>query len=322
MCTSISWLSRDHYFGRNLDLEQGFGENVVITPRNYTQAHSKAFPTNKYAMIGMATVIDGYPLYYEATNECGLSMAGLNFPGNAHYVPPTEGRDNIPSFALIPWLLGRCQNTQAATSLLRSTVITNEAFSPQLPASPLHWIISDRKQSVVVEQTTEGLKLYDDPVGVLTNNPPFPYHQYNLANYMSLSPEKPVNRMSGTIELTPYSLGMGALGLPGDLSSGSRYVRAAYTKLNATTPETEDQAVSQFFHILDTVAQTDGCTKTPIGFEKTLYSSCCNTVKGIYYYTTYDNRQITGIKMTEASKTAAQLQQFPLRTQQSIHFEN
>ena len=322
MCTAISWLSRDHYFGRNLDLEQGYQENVVITPRNYKTQGAKVFPENQFAMIGMATVIDGYPLYYEATNECGLSMAGLNFPGNAHYEMPTEGKTNIPSFYLIPWLLGRCRNTEAATSLLDTVMITNEAFSPQLPPSPLHWLLSDRSRSVVVEQTTEGLKVYEDPVGVLTNNPPFPYHMHNLANYMSLSPQAPRNQLSQRIALTPYSLGMGAFGLPGDLSSASRFVRAAFTKENACKVDNEAQAVSQFFHILDTVAQTDGCTQTPRGYEKTLYSSCCNTTRGIYYYTTYDNRQITAIQMTEDAKHAKALQQFPLRTQPNILFEN
>ena len=322
MCTAISWRGKDHYFGRNLDLEHSYKENVVITPRNYKTQSGKPFPENQYAMIGMATVVDEYPLYYEATNEWGLSMAGLNFPGNAHYKAPVQGKENIPSFELIPRLLGRCRNIEAATSLLRTAVITEEAFSLQLPPTPLHWLMSDRSRSLVIEQTADGLHLYEDPVGVLTNNPPFPYHEYNLANYMALSPEAPVDRLSREIALTPYSLGMGAYGLPGDLSSGSRFVRAAFTKLNALPGETEEESVNQFFHILGSVVQTEGCTKTPIGYEKTLYSSCCNTQKGIYYYTTYSNRQITGIQMTEAAKSAKKLQQFPLRTRPNILMEN
>ena len=99
MCTAICYRSNNSYFGRNLDLHCGYGEGVVITPRNYEIKMRCEKPIRShYAMIGMATVVEGFPLYYEATNEMGLSMAGLNFPGNAHYFPMTERKDNIASF--------------------------------------------------------------------------------------------------------------------------------------------------------------------------------------------------------------------------------
>ena len=177
MCTAISYKTADHYFGRNLDLERSSGECVVVTPRNFIFDFRRADTlSSHYSMIGMATVVGGYPLYYEATNEKGLSMAGLNFPDNADYKPYTEGRDNITPFELIPWILGKCADTAEAKELLYGTNILNEAFSEELPLSPLHWIISNRKRSIVVESVTDGLKIYDDPIGVLTNNPTFDYH--------------------------------------------------------------------------------------------------------------------------------------------------
>ena len=96
MCTAIRYCKGDHYFGRNLDLPKGFSEEVTITPRNYPfHFRNGLHLLHHHAMIGMATISGGYPLYYEATNEKGLSMAGLNFPGNAVYLPRTACKDNI-----------------------------------------------------------------------------------------------------------------------------------------------------------------------------------------------------------------------------------
>ena len=102
MCTAISYKNGDAYFGRNLDLERGYGEQVVITPRQYRFTMRHGAPIiHHYAMIGMAAVADGYPLYYDATNEMGLSMAGLNFPGNAVYHSYDPCKDNIAPFECI-----------------------------------------------------------------------------------------------------------------------------------------------------------------------------------------------------------------------------
>ena len=103
MCTAISLRTSDHYFGRNLDLEYCYTESVVITPRNFTLTFRHKLPLKKHlAMIGMAYVCDGYPLYYDATNEAGLSMAGLNFPEYADYKPAAARKDNSTPFEFIP----------------------------------------------------------------------------------------------------------------------------------------------------------------------------------------------------------------------------
>jgi choloylglycine hydrolase len=323
MCTAISFLSKDHYFGRNLDLEYSYAEKVTITPRHFPLQFRHRPPLSvHYAMIGMATVAEGYPLYYEATNEKGLSMAGLNFPGNAFYHPPLTGKDNIASFEFIPWILGQCDSVEQAKTLLECIQLTDTAFNDTFAPSPLHWMICDRNSSLVVESMQDGLHVYEDPVGVLTNNPPFPYHMHRLSDYIGLSREEPKNSFSAQLELKPYSRGMGAMGLPGDLSSSSRFVRAAFTKLNSVCEENEAASVSQFFHILASVAQQNGCVRVNGAFEKTLYSSCCNTDQGIYYYTTYNNSQITAIRMLEKNMKEKNLTTFQLVDTQQIHYEN
>lgn len=323
MCTAVSFLSGDHYFGRNLDLEYRYQESVTITPRNYEFPFrtEQSIPVH-FAMIGVATVADGYPLYYDAANEAGLAMAGLNFPGNAFYGSKKPDMYNITPFELIPWVLSQCKTVTAAEALLRKTNLLGLNFSPSYPLSDLHWIISDRTASITVEPLKDGLILTENPVGVLTNNPPFDYHLHNLKNYLSLSERDPENRFAPGLPLKPYSRGMGAMGLPGDLSSASRFIRAAFTKLHSVRPQEESDSVNQFFHILGSVAQQEGCVKVGNHYEKTIYSSCCNTKKGIYYYTTYKNSQITSVHMHREQLDRADLISYPLRNTPQIIAEN
>ena len=298
MCTAICYRSNASYFGRNLDLDRGYGESVVITPRNYEIKMRCEKPIKShYAMIGMATVADDYPLYYESTNEMGLSMAGLNFPENAVYLGFAEKKDNVAPFELIPWILSQCACVDEVKIMLERINLVNINFSDQLPLSPLHWMISDKKESIAVEPLKDGLKIYDDPFEVLTNNPPFEYHCTNVSNYMGLSAGLSTSQFRERIPVKNYSLGMGALGLPGDFSSASRFIRAFFVKENSVSEHNEKACVNQFFHILNSVAMPKGCVRSANGFEYTHYSSCCNMDMGIYYYTTYDELEIRAINM-------------------------
>lgn len=324
MCTAATYRTKDHYFGRTLDYEVSYGEEVVVTPRNFPfHFRHMGGLSSHYAIIGMATVAGEYPLYYDATNEKGLSMAGLNFPGNADYKPLAEGKDNVATFELIPWLLGQCATVEEAKAYLARMNLANTPFSPQFPVSPLHWIIADRDCAITVESVREGIRIYDNPVGILTNNPPFDYQMTNLTNFMSLSTEPPENHFSDQLDLTPYSRGMGMLGMPGDLSSASRFVRVAFTKLHSVSGTSESESISQFFHILGSVAQQRGCVHMGEGkYEITIYTSCCNTDRGIYYYTTYENSQITGVDLHRENLDGQQLSRYPLMTGQRIHMQN
>lgn len=323
MCTAITFLTKDHYFGRNLDFEHGFGEAVVITPRNYPFIFQKSTPMKShYAIIGMAVVDKGYPLYFDATNEKGLSMAGLYFPGNAVYFPEKPGMDNITPFEFIPWILGDCKNISQAKEKLSNLNLVDIPYSKEYPLSPLHWIIADKDASLVVEPTNDGIEIYENPLGVLTNNPPFDFHLHNLTRYLNITREEPQSRFAPNYALTPYSRGMGAIGLPGDLSSPSRFVRATFVKLNSVCEDIDSSSISQFFHILGSVAQQEGCARVGDSFEKTIYTSCCNTDKGVYYYTTYENSQITGISMHNTDLDSTELTVFPLITKQQIQMIN
>ena len=308
MCTAISYKGKESYFGRNLDLEYGYSESVVITPRAYEiKLRWKEPIVSHYAMIGMATVVDNVPLYYEATNERGVSMAGLHFPENAVYHPYVKGKDNVAPFELIPWILAQCANIDEVKRLLCRLNLVKEAFSRQLPLSPLHWMVSDKERSLTVESVGDGLKIYENPFGILTNNPPFPFHQINVSHYMALHTGEALSHFDTSIPMRNYSGGMGALGLPGDFSSASRFVRALFVKENSVISEDEEESVHQFFHILQSVAMPKGCVKTKAGAAYTRYSSCCNVEKGIYYYTTYYRLAISAVRMDSVDLTQSRL---------------
>lgn len=324
MCTCITFKTKDFYFGRNLDLEYRFGEKIVVTPQNYEFfLRNKTKMKTKYAIIGMATVVDNYPLYADATNEKGLCMAGLYFPGNAVYYKEKEGYMNIASFELIPWCLGNFASIRELKQKLEKINITDQAFSEELPVTDLHWMVSDEKESIVLEQTKDGLKIYHNPYGVLTNNPTFDYHDMNMNNYMHISAQQPTNAFSKQIPLQSYGQGMGMIGLPGDVTPTARFVRAAFYKFNSITDEDEESSISQFFHILDSVSMIKGSVITKENkYDMTTYSSCINASKGIYYFKTYYNNQIQAVTLKKSNIHGDRLDIYELPEKQNIQYLN
>ena len=324
MCTAATYKTKDFYFGRTLDYEFSYGDEIIITPRNYPFVfrHTKTLE-NHYALIGMACCADNYPLYYDAINEKGLCIAGLNFVGNAACQSETDGKDNISVFELIPWLLGQCADLNEVRALLAKLNLVDIPFNAQLPTAKLHWLITDRTGSITVEAVADGLHVYENPVEVLTNNPPFPQQMAMLANYRALSPRTPKNTFAPGVDLPELSRGMGGIGLPGDLSSMSRFVKVAFTRGNSKSADDEMSSVSQFFHILGSVDQQRGCCEVAKGkYEITLYTSCCNTTKGIYYYTTYENHQINAVDMHRENLDTTVLIRYPVLAKQNICFQN
>lgn len=322
MCTAASYKTENggFYFGRTLDYEYSYGENVVFTPRNF--AFSESVESGHYALLGTAHIEDGYPLYYDCVNEKGLAMAGLNFVGNAVYRENSPDKINLPSYEFIPFLLGKCKNLREARELLGKINLTNKPFSAKLPPSQLHWIITDKSGTIVVESVREGFFIYDNPVGVLANNPPFPQQLANLANYVNLTAKEPQNRFIPQVEIPLYSRGMGAVGLPGDLSSMSRFVRAAFV-LNNSKLDDESNAVSQFFHILGAVEQQRGCCELADGkCEITIYTSCIDCARGIYCFTTYNNRRIRAVDMNKESLDGRKLHIFSMDGEEEIRYIN
>ncbi len=350
MCTAISFTSKEHYFGRNLDLDRTYGEEVAVMPRKFPLTFRKSVSYREgYAIIGMATVAEssenenfkehgGLPLFYDAVNEHGLAIAGLNFPHNAYYPPLVDckaqshplrslsdqnNKYTVAPFEVIPWILRQCKTVTEAVGLMKKTTVADISFSSSLSTTPLHWMISDKEQDAVIEPMRNGLKLYVNPVGVLTNNPPFPYQLENLKKYRELKTYNPKTPSVSEDAYTSYSYGLGALGLPGDVSSKSRFIRADFVRRNALSEKGELSSVGQLFHLLSSVEVVKGACKTDEGNDHfTVYSSCMNTERGIYYYTTYGNRQISCVDMRKTDLNGKRLSRFALLKEENIHCQN
>lgn len=320
MCTAITF---GRFFGRNLDLDREFDEQVVIMPRKYPLIfrHSGTISSH-HALIGMAVVDRDYPLYFDAMNERGLCMAGLDFPDHAYYGQIIEGKCNIAPFELITWILCQCDRVEAARKLLRKTNIADIAYSTVFPQTPLHWIISDKEKSTVLETTRDGMQIYDNPVGVLCNNPPLPYHLHYLAGFQHLSAHQQIHSFAD-LSLKAYSGGMGAIGLPGDFSSPSRFVKAAFVKQHAVCDEMDNGHITQFFHLLDAVAVPRGSVQTESNRNTiTQYSSCCDMDAGIYYYTTCNNRRIQAVDLKRGNINGNQTEIFAMLNREDILYKN
>lgn len=324
MCTAVSFYKDFHYFGRSLDYERSFGDSIVITPRNFVfEFRLAGIMREHFAIIGMAHVAENYPLYYDCMNEKGLAMAGLNFVGNAFYGEPVNGKYALAPHEFMPFILGQCKDLSEAREMLDNVCLVNEPFSDEYPMSELHWMISDKSGSLVVESTENGFFIYDNPVGVLTNNPEFPQQLLQINNYMGLSPKPPENRFCPEYPMKAYSRGMGAIGLPGDWSSESRFARAAFVRANSVCGDTEEERVSQFFHIMATVENPNGCCELEDGvYQITQYTSCCNCGKGVYYYKYYNDNGISAVDMHRENLSAAELKIFKPETREGFSYRN
>lgn len=320
MCTAACLWKKDFCFGRTLDYDFSYGDKIAVTPRNFRFEFRKAGALSEhFAMIGMAHIAGGYPLYYDAINERGLAMAGLNFVGYAKYGTKQSGDIRLAPHEFIQYTLGRCGSLAEARETLENIRLEDIPFSKELPTAALHWIIADKTGAIVVESTERGMFVYDDPVGVLTNNPEFPQQMLNLADYMALSPRSAQNNFSKAVDFAQYSRGMGAIGLPGDWSSKSRFVRAAFVRENSVYEDFE--SVSQLFHVLGSVNIPRGvCETDGDNFHITRYTSVCRD--GVYYYTTYGNRRVSAVDMKRENLDGASLIRFDVTEGESVDFQN
>lgn len=318
MCTAVSWKAKRHYFGRNLDLEGSYGEQIAIVPRNMPlEFHSGEKTEKHFAIIGTAHVFSGYPLFYDAANECGLCIAALNFPGNAHY----EG--GIACYEIALKLLAKCGNVEEAIAMIRSEGIGGAVFHKTMPVTPLHFMIADSESCYTIEPMQDGIHIHENPIGILTNNPPFEFQLANLSNYLNLTPHEPEIRFSDEARLQRYSRGMGAMGLPGDFSSQSRFVKAAFVKCNSPVLENAESRIAQFFRMLDSVAMPLGSVVLENGaLDRTIYSCCYDAEKGIYYYKTYENSLIYAVDMQLEALDSDKLISYPMADRLNIVIQN
>ena len=303
MCTGVRFNDDKGtmYFGRNLDWSTGYGQKIVVTPRNY-HYHS-AFLGDmkpKYALIGMGIVEENTPLYFDCGNEAGLAIAGLNFPGYAQYESDAvDGKTNIAAYEFPLWVAMNFATVDEVEAALKDVAIVAKPINDKYPVSLLHWIIGDAKRSIVVEYTASGLQIFHNDVDVLTNQPGYTWHQENLRNYLNLSSPQPEKVTWGKAEMTAFGSGSLMRGLPGDYYSPSRFVRVAYLNTHYPIKSTEEENVARLFHTLTGVAMIDGAAAMNSGdFEKTVYTGGYSAATKTYYWNTYEDPAIQHATLT------------------------
>lgn len=279
MCTAVGVNFDGFYFGRTLDIELSYGERVVVLPRRFVLEFKKAPKlTFHNAIIGMAVVNNGFPLLFDAANEKGLCGAALRFKDNAVYFKENSDKTNIAPFEVILWVLSLASSVNEAKNLIKQMNIVDTPFNEEFPNTPLHWFFADKNESIVVEQTKEGLFMYDNPFSVLTNNPPFPLMLKETENYKGITDKK---------------------GLPGDYSSISRFIRANFVKQNSYKANNKQESLSQFFHILDSVLVPKGCVILPSGeLHHTVYTCAIDTENSIYYLKGYNDLEVKKVALS------------------------
>lgn len=291
-----------------MDIDCSFGEHLVVSARGVTRhyQHLEDTAAAGRTLIGMASVVQDTALYAEAMNEDGLYCAGLNFPRTAHYGQPLKGRINLAPYELIPYLLTHAQE------LLTRINLCDTPFVPGLPVAPMHFFFSDGTQHLVIEPQVDGLHVYEDDIAVLTNNPPYPTQRANLENYLHL---RRANEGGGILPASPYGEGLAMVGLPGDYSPMSRYVRTAILKasLEQVGAEESPHPEAEVMHLLHAVSMVRGSVITAAqNYDITRYCVCFSTETGTCTFHTYDNVQPYAVSFSDHDLDGEELQVYAL----------
>ena len=297
MCTAVRFTNENGglFFGRNLDWMESYGEKILATPRGfaYDYALGATHSEQPYAVVGVGCIMDSKPMYFDCANETGLAVAGLNFPRcGAFPHESVEGKCSVATFEFPLWVARNFASTDEVEHALADTQIVS-LVQPGQPESLLHWLIADSTRSIVVESTKAGLHVYENRADVLANSPELPWHIANLDNYLHTSNESPRPSSWGAQELRAWGIGAGMQGIPGDPSSPSRFVRAAYANAHHPAKTTERENVARLFRTLASVQITEGTAKSAEGhFEKTIFTSGFSSSTNTYYANTYDDFEI------------------------------
>ena len=299
MCTAVRFTDDqgNMFFGRNLDWSFDYGQAVLRTPGD--AAVPAAFerpddPVRGHDVIGVGITALGVPLYFDCANDAGLAVAGLNFPQSAHYAAgPVDGTVNVAAYEFPYWVARNFGSVAEVRAALTGVTVVAKAVSDKLPVANLHWIVADATGAIVAECMEDGLRVWEDDVDVLTNEPNFGWHRQNLRNYLTLTDADPTGVSWGRADLRAFGSGEGLRGVPGDYSGPSRFVKVAFVNAHYPTKSDEKDNVTRLFRTLGSVAVPEGCARMADGsYEKTLYTSGFSAVTRTYYYATYDDPQI------------------------------
>ena len=325
-CSAVSWSTCDgrHLWGRNFEFDRiARGSMVTFLPRGTDYptrsspdgSHRGSLHTARFSCAGTGLLLPGTgPILYDGINEQGLMGGQLYYRGFARYERTVRpGTSPLQPPFLVFHVLAQCATVDEAAALLGASTLVDEPLLGAVP--PLHWSFTDRTgETMVVEPDEDGLHIYRNTLGVMTNSPGYPWHRLNLLNYAAIRPlDHDTVAVEGT-GLTQCFSGSGAQGLPGDWSSPSRFVRLAFLRTHCVKGKTEQEGVPRLFRMLQSaafplgmvaVSQPDGTGELDDGvlpFDYTVYTCAACAESGRYYWTSYDD---PGVRYVELDRLAA-----------------
>ncbi|MGG5314493.1 choloylglycine hydrolase family protein [Enterococcus sp. AZ072] len=305
MCTSFTSESTEkkHFLARTMDFGFELEGNPVVCPRNYKwqSDFERTVRVGKYGFVGAGRKLGQY-FFADGVNEHGLSCASLYFPDEVNYSKVAiEGKVSVAPHEIPLLILTEYKNIAELEKNINNICIV-EADVPLLGiVTPLHWILTDTTgRSVVIEPTDLNLKIQENPVGVMTNSPELNWHLKNLNNYVNIAPEQVENKHVANREIHPFGQGSGSIGLPGDFTPPSRFVRAVFFKYAIEKAAGEEQAVSNCWHVLNTVRIPKGVVIQRDGdADYTQYVAAMCSESRTYYFSNYENNRIQKIELTD-----------------------
>lgn len=313
MCTGIRLVNADGttVHGRTGEFALPLDLEVIYIPAGYQNQSSLGEHgpgmrwISTYAVVGASCF--GENMVADGMNEAGLSIGAHYFAATAAYQPvadhPAERSLNAAEFAT--WLLSTCASVDEVRANLDQVTVVDAVVAAWGGVPPFHWAVYDKTgTSIIIEPIDGTLQVHDNPIGTITNDPDFRFHRQNLAQYLNVDTMTiPSSDRAGTT-ITGFGTGSGALGLPGDFTSPSRFVRASFFANNHPAAANSTDGVHEVFHILNQFDVPRGFVLANKGdgevhIEWTLATFARDPSTGSYYFRSYGDQTIRKIVLAD-----------------------
>ncbi|PNG27629.1 linear amide C-N hydrolase [Methylocella silvestris] len=333
-CTGIRLKAQDGSVvaARTLEFAIDLHSDVLVIPRGYARTGTTPDGkeglkwTAKYASVGANGV--GMPVLFDGLNEKGLYAGLFYFPTSAGYMPyaPADAGKTIAPWELGSWMLENFASVEEVKAHIGDIVVPAVVFAQWGFAPEVHFRVQDASGgSIVVEYLDGKLRVFEAPLGVITNSPSFDWHMTNLRNYVNFSMTNHPPVQLGPVTLEPFGQGTGMLGMPGDFTPPSRFVRAVAFSQSVLPSKTGDDAVLDAFHILNQFDIPKGSARGQekdahgnIEADYTIWTAASNLKTLRYYFRTYDNSQIRMLDLAKMNPDAKDIATFSMKGEEII----
>jgi len=338
-CTGIRLIANngDVVFARTLEFAIDIKSEVIMVPRGFARTGTAPGGragmrwTSRYASLGVNG--ENLPHIFDGLNEKGLAVGTFYFPGTAGYQafsPASAGRTLAP-WELGSWLLETFATVEEVRRKIGNVVVADVVYPAWGFTPPVHYIVNDASgRSIVIEYIGGKLHVHDNPLGIMANSPSFDWYMTNLRNYLNFTlTNPPPVTIGGGVKLQPFGMGAGMLGLPGDFTPPSRFVRAAAFATSAETGQKGDEAVLKAFHVLNNFDIPKGTVreghKDEHGNELadyTIWTSANDLARRRFLFRTYDNSQIRSVDLMTLDLDARTISRFSMQGKERIQALN